>query len=658
MPKSVSSASMPSFNKPIRLSQPYGSDNVALSPTLTVSRKNYDSLYEYVTSRIYYAKNFTNNRAKLMDEIDRQLLGAIINDSRSKANSANNRRGRKAKVTDINLSLGQSQLDTCLTALIDMLLPTNNLYEPFAGVDKMDAARALTAELNKSASKFNHLVEYNKAISDILRYDLGGIFVDWVDIYGNRLASDSLGNPVVEQGKVVYSGNRLTALDMRNTFYDQSVPAESLSANGQYAGFVELAGRSRINELIDSGKIFAEYVRNDEVLTPSSISFNRRPELHSPAVADKSRSASENLDAVFDFAKSPDKDVTLTTIFIKIRPALFGLSQEFTPAIWCFRILGDKIVFAEQLINAHGRLPIVLSSATLDSLGSQMISHAEQLIPMQNFCSYLINVKQRAYRKQLYGLTFYDKTRVDLRQVLTTSDGDFENMYVPVDVSDGQGINSLVQSFNDAPDTTAVMTDIQNAKALMQDLLPTDSRQSLANLSRVSQWQAQRTVRETDKRTIKIGRLLNETLIAPIKFIQVFNLLQFKNSVRLPDENGEYQDVSISELRDQDLELKISSALRGIDKDLLADKVRDMFNVLAQIPAVNSQVDLLAMLNHWSELVGDDIDLDSYRVKSPFDALSPEQKQAAYQLLQAYSAQQQSQTIVDDAASTMPVQQG
>lgn len=658
MPKVITTATQNSYNKPIRLNQPYDGKSVGLSPTITISRENYNSLYEYITSRIYYAKNFTNTRAKLMDEIDRQLLGGIISEGKSKANSANNRRGRKAKVTDINLSLGQSQLDTCLTALIDMLLPTNNLYEPFANAEQIDAARALTAELNKSASKFNHLVEYNKAINDILRYDLGGLLVEWTDVFGNRLTSDSLGNTQVEYNKVVYSGNRLRALDMRNTFYDQSVPAEHVSANGQYAGFVELAGRSRINELIDAGQIFAEYVRNDEALTPSTINYNRRPELHSPAVADKNRSATENLDAVFDFSNSPDKDVTLTTIYIKLRPALFGLSQEFTPSIWCFRLLGNKIVYAGQLVNAHGRLPIVLSSATLDSLGDQMISHAEQLIPMQNFCSYLINVKQRAYRKQLYGLTFYDKTRVDLRQVLTTSDGDFENMYVPVDVSDGQGINSLVQSFNDAPDTSAVMTDIQNAKTLMQDLLPTDSRQSLANLSRVSQWQAQRTVRETDKRTIKIGRLLNETLITPVKFIQVFNLLQFKNSVRLPDENGEYQDVSIAELRDQDLELKISSALRGIDKDILADKVRDMFNVLAQIPAVNSQIDLLGMLRHWSELVGDDIDLNSYRVKSPFDALTPEQKQAAYQLLQAYSAQQQSQTVVDQAASTMPIQQG
>ena len=641
-------------NDLIDLSKPEPtSGKISLNSGVSLSIKDYSKLKSYLTSRIKYAMNFTNDRYLSMNEIDSQLLGNIILDDKQKKKAKNNRVGYSAKVTDINLPLGQAQIDTAVTALLDMLVPTDKMYEPFGRAEGQSSAEAVTIELNKSADKFNHIVEYHKVISDVLRYNLGGMLVEWSNVIGNQLDNDQYGDAFVNNSTIVFRGNKLTALDMRNSFYDPAVSAEQVSQSGGYAGYSEIKSPYQINELIDQGLIYAGYVEDSYVGTSSLVKFNEKPVLRTPA-SEKNEAQRSSLDYLFDSTNSPKNYSNLITIYIKLRPNRFGLGDSSFLEVWCFRLLGDRIVYANKLTNAHGRLPIVFATATADSLSTNMIGYSETLIPMQNFASFLINSKQRAYRKQLYGVTFYDKNKVDMRNILTaTSDNDFENAYIPVDVSDGQGIGSLVASFNDAPDTTAVMADLSNVKALMQDLLPTDSRQSLANLSRVSQWQAQRTVRETDKRTIKIGRLLNSSLLNPILYMSVYNLLQYTNEVRVQQDDGSYQMVSIAELRDSDLELKITSALRGIDKDLAADRLRDIINSLIQVPNISADINIVKLIRYWSTLMGIDIDLAQFKVDSPFDKLTPEQKQAAYQLLISYSQQVQAQNALPNAAKSL-----
>lgn len=625
---------------------------VWLSQDVSLSYANYQTLLNYICSRVRYAWQKTTSRYVAMNEIDTQLLGDIELAYPDQYSASQNQQGSSPKTTDINLSIGASQLDTVATALIDMLVPTNKMYEPFTDSANQNSAAAVTAKMNRDADEFGHIVSYNKIFSDVLRYDLGGALLEWTAVYGNKLTNGPLNDVVVTQNQEVYSGNKLTALDMRNTFFDPNVAPENVSANGSYAGFVETLTVSQLNELIDQGKLFAEYLDDSFSLASQLVSYNVRPVLHNASTNSMAKLRTHNYDLLFDNSANPDKNISLVTIFIKLRPAQFGLSTSMAPEVWCFRLLGERIVYGASLPNAHARLPIVLTTSTMDSLGEAMIGPARTLIPLQSFASFLVNAKRRSYRKQLYGLTYYDKNRIDMRQVINaTNHNDFENAYVPVDVPDGGSIGQVVSSFNDAPDTSSVLTDLANVQSLMQDILPTDSRQALANLSRVSQWQAQRTVRETDKRTIKIARLLNTSLITPIKFISVFNILQFMDSLEIQQPDGSVATVPIAELRDSNIQFMISSALRGIDKDIVADKFRDIINSLLQVPNLTSQFDVTRIIKYWSSLLGQDIDLGQFRIESEFDKLSPQQKQAAYELLAQAAAERQAQQAIEDGTN-------
>ena len=627
---------------------------VWLGEDLGLSVKDYETLKCYLTSRIKYAFNKTTFRAVHYDEIDRQLLGSIELKGKDKGRARSNQVGRPAKITDVNLALGQAQIDTAVTALLDMLVPTDKMYEPFGNAEQQSAALAVTSELNKSADKFCHINEYYKIFSDALRYDLGGCEVSWTKIIGSQLSSDSLtGQPIITPNSLIFQGNRLKALDMRNTFYDLTVAPEKVSTNGSYAGYVDILGISQLNELVDSQEVNIDYVEDSWNPVNGLINYNFRPDLRTPATSEKDAER-QNLDTLFGVDGSPDKAVYLITLYIKLRGNRFNLTSDAGQQVWKFYLIGERIVGAKRLDNVHGRLPIVLTSATCDSLGDCMVSYSETLIPMQNFASFLINAKQRGYKKQLYGLTFYDKNKIDMRQVLNaTSDNQFENAYIPVDASDNGSVGQCVQSFNDAPDTTSTMPDLSAVVDIMQTLLPTDSRQSLANLSRVSQWQAQRTVRETDKRTIKIGRLLNASLISPIIYQSVYNILQYLTEIPMRQDDGTVVQVNVSELRNQDLELKISSALRGIDKDLAADRLRDVINSLIQVPNISSDINIPNLVRYWSTLMGIDIDLAQFKIESPFDKLTPEQKTAAYQLLMAYVQQAQAAQAIPNAVNEL-----
>ena len=99
------------INDLIDLSKPEPtSGNISLNSGVSLDIKNYNKLKVYLASRIRYAMNFTNDRYLSMNEIDSQLLGNIILDNKQKTKAKNNRTGYSAKVTDINLPLGQPRL--------------------------------------------------------------------------------------------------------------------------------------------------------------------------------------------------------------------------------------------------------------------------------------------------------------------------------------------------------------------------------------------------------------------------------------------------------------------------------------------------------------------------------------------------------------------
>ena len=105
--------------------------------------------------------------------------------------------------------------------------------------------------------------------------------------------------------------------------------------------------------------------------------------------------------------------------------------------------------------------------------------------------------------------------------------------------------------------------------------------------------------------------------------------------------------IDASALREQQLVCAISDCLRGLDKLILIETMKDVISILVQNPAAAAEFDIASIIDYLTTLIGDHTSFKQFRFENEFDKLTPEEKQTAFQLLQkalSSQGQQQQQT--------------
>ena len=107
-----------------------------------------------------------------------------------------------------------------------------------------------------------------------------------------------------------------------------------------------------------------------------------------------------------------------------------------------------------------------------------------------------------------------------------------------------------------------------------------------------------------------------------------------------------------ADFRDAKLQFKISDGLRGLDKLTLILHIKEVLTTVVQSQQAVAEIDIIKLLDYWSSLVGDNTDFSQFRKESPLDALSPEEKNAAFQLYQQAMQQRSSRSAAPGGATT------
>lgn len=638
-----------------------GLKQIEINSSITIDRANYDRLKEYVCNRVEYGMELTNLVKVYMDIIDKRLCGNIRLDATASRIARENRQGKPAKPNDTNMPIAYAQLDSVVTSLVDLLIPFTNMYSPVALLNDMAPTMALANKMNDDATEFNHTVELNKVCFDALKYNVCGCLLEYSTILGTRIrtteASDMIGQPVVEQG-VIYAGNKIKHLDMRNTFYDWQKPLGVVASEGEFAGYHSLVNAYEINQMISKFELQGNMVDEADTTSPQSFAsinnkwaYSEKPRTDTGTTGNGLSASSSSTDKWGLGTATPSRKIVMTTVFIKLRGSQFGLSNDESFDIWKFIILNNDIAYGEKLLNTKD-LPTYFSPAIEDGMEESTSSFAEMLLPLQDLATYLLNMKTRALRKKNYGVNFYDQSRVDMRSMNLESNEKPESVWVGVQGRGDKPLSSYVYAFNDAPDTTSIMSDVKSTLELMQFILPSDTARLMASLDRATSWQAQKVHAESDKRTIKIGRTLNANLIKPMSGAQVTNILLNNSTLPVLDEAGEQVDVQTSELYNTRIRFKVSSALEGIDKTIVATNLKDLINTVIQRP--QGEYNVGAMLRQWASLTSPYLDVSQFVNRFPWDSLTPEEKQVGYQLL--IQASQQAEGQSGQVVQTQPAQ--
>jgi hypothetical protein len=618
-----------------------------IGPQLWLSEKEHTRLVNFINNRLQSFETVRGALVEKFENIDREYFGFIQLDEDDKKRDRDNKRGKGPYPTDLNLPLVQSQIEDATTYMLSVMTPDTGMYSATASKAQQTIANGIVSLMNQHGEIFSHYLGYAKAFQDALRYNLGGVFLSWELVYGNKIG-DRNGAPEITK-TIVRSGNSIRALDPYNFSWDPAVKAVDIATKAEWCAEFEILTPFAVVRMEKNDEIFGAIehcISMDDsgrykakVGSAAAHSYFRPRPVITVGNSGDSVVNWENTLTLGAIRDSNDA-VEMTTFYTWILPKEFGLGDAEDLQIWRFAMLnGSYIVSAEHLNNAHAFLPVAIGQPAENGFGLQEKSDAERLIPLQRFASFQMNTHQRAARKALYGITIYDQ------DIMPAMGGDIDMTHakIPAKMTRGSNmpISQAVHQINDVPPTQNTMNDIAAVMEIMQKILPTDLLKNMTDLQRATQYQAAAVVQSGNRKNHTKAKILNNQMMAPCRWMQLYNIRQYQETVTvINDETGEEQELNPAELRTTNIEFVISDGLKGIDKMLIIENIKEIINAVLQSKVAQGEIDVIGLIDYWTNLLGEKYDFKQFKHPTPLDGLDPESKQIAFQLLQQYMQQQ------------------
>lgn len=624
---------------------------VKVNDQQTISQAQEDKLAEYLRTRIGASYNVKSANIARFREIDKELAGHIVPSDDDKKRIRDNKLGKGPKTYDENIQFALMQLNEAVTYVLGVYAPESGMYTAVTDSENQEVANAVTVLMNKHSKHYKHYRNTSKSVLDQFKYNLGGAMIEWDVTRGKKIVGNikagQVDSPEVDLDAVLTSGNILKAFDPYNFVYDPGVNPLNVSEKGEFAGEVELIRDFDFKMKEQNGF----YFNCDRWNTDNySVKFYEEKPTITHAYVSGSGGMLNNWDSYLSntYGIVPaqeennyqSKMIERCVIHCWIRPADFGLGKDNKYQIWRFHIINNEyIARADQMLNVFNKLPYIVGMPNEDGLDLQSRTFAEMLLPFQRFASAQFNIKTRADRKRLYGTTIYNRRVIPLFDVGALEGG----LVAASPAGEDYDLNKAVKQFTDVPDTTNIMKDINDNLGLMKQMLPSTQSSQVANLERATKYQAAAYVQASSRRNLYIASLMDDQCYEPGRQMQLSNIKQFGESVDLVDpETKKKVAVDIAAIRTAELDFAIGDGLKGLDKVGLSTSMQEVINMLLQ-SQVAKDYDIGRFINYFFQLQGDKMDFTEFKWPTPFDALTDEQKQLAFALLQKAAQQQQGQ---------------
>lgn len=611
-----------------------------ITPVISITDRQHTKLVNHLMSRVEIGHEFMKTSVDKFSWIDREIAGFLRRDADDQKRERDNKAGKGVKPTDTVIGLIVSQLDEALTFLATVLAPEEGLYTAISTAEKQQTAKGFSTLMNKHGAKFSHFTEIMRGLLNGMKYNFGGWEVDWVEKYGNKVKNDRVGGPEVIPNEIIFSGNSHNAFDPYNFGYDPSVEPTKVAEEGEFYYTIALKREFAIEKNVQN-KVYFNFEHVKKNTNVKKTYYEDKPDIRADEFNSDYKTSWFGILSMGQGKKITQghEEVTITAW---ISPSMFGLASKKEFELWRFVILnGTTVVRGVRLNNAHGQLPVGITTPIDDQMFPQTKSYAELLVPYQRFASFQLNMHQRSSRKKLGGFTIFNQR---LLPQLANEDADMMGGKFGFDTSDPDfDVRKAIWQSNDGPETAGTLQDIERMDALMQKILPTDLLKQVAGLERATQYQAAATVQGANRRNLKIARVIDQQALSPLRTMQMYNILEFQKSMTILDPDGNEVEINPEDFRETDLEFQVHSGLRGLDKLALILHIKDVLNSILQNQDAAATFDVPKIINYWTTLIGDNTDFTQFKVKNAFDSLTQEQKQAAFEIFQQTLQAQQNQ---------------
>lgn len=618
---------MQKFGRP----NPYGKSNPLNN------KENHAALLEHIRQRMLYSKPVRDLLVNRFEQLDKDLEGFLKLDEDDIKRARDNKLGRGMKPTDTKLTLADQQLDDAITYLMSVFAPDDGIFSAVADPQKQFIANAFADKLNEDGNSRGYYRQLALGLLNMLRYNIGGWLVEWCELEGPVIKNTPDGQAQLTTD-ITFTGNIIEALDVYNLFYDVAVQPTDVATKGEYFATVDVYRKYRIQRMAELGEIYdiERFFEHGEVLP---FWWRRKPDVRS----DMTGSSATTPDWVKIMSATlgvgeVNKAYEAINYVGWLCPNMFGLSQDKNFECWRITVVNSTyIVRTEKIDTPHGMLPIALGMPIETLLGMQVMSHAERLVPLQNFASFLLNAHQRATRKALYGMTYYDPNVVPIGDKEHT---DLESAKIPVKppgLGQDFDIRRHIITVTDAPQTEQTLEDMDKVITLMQKFLPTDFQKQVADLQRATQYQAAATVQGGNRRNLKLAKIIEDQAMRPLRFMMMYNFIARSNESlnAINPQTGQAQLLTPSDFRGAKLEFAMADGLKALDKMTIIQNYKDLFGMIVQSQEALQQFDFINFISYVGDLMGDKTDINQFRIQNPLLSLPPQEQQQIAQLAQS-----------------------
>lgn len=636
-----------------------------LSRTSRLTDNQHTELLEYLLARVRAGYAFRDRYEHRWTRIDREINSYMKNAQEDSERDRKNQKGEGVSPLQHKTDLLFGHLNESLTYISGVLAPDLDMYEAISHEEKMAAAQSFTAKMNKDAQVFDHYSQLLLAVLDALRYNFAPLYTCWEQRFGTTIQNSPAGaagvateEPEIKDG-IIWTGNSIKALDPYNFSFDYSVPPSRLFADGEFCAWTEELTSFRLRQMFAKEQAFGmeDLAKTNYLQAPGNMTeffkSNER-DILSPHLLGGT-GGSESWVKIFANGANmtvPGQDHmaaahAITTLYIHIPGRNFGLAtatERDQYRIWKFRILNQQvIIYAEEIKNAHGYLPVSIGHSLLDRTLEAM-TFAERLNHIQQQESFDINAHIMETRRSVNGgLVFYDSNKIPALA------GDNQDLTgggrIPVEL---QGDQDDIRRHIYVADIQPSIRDLANQLGVYdqraQRTLPSAQANQVAGLDRATQFQAAAVVQSAARSNLIIARRFDQTCFVPCRHMQHRNLLAFGEQQEIIGQDGKLTQTNPSEWRGANLEFATASGLRGLDRLAYTLNMRELLAMVTQSQQAAQQFDIVKLMNYVSQLFGDYTDFNQFRIQSPLDALTPEEKQVAFQLFQQATSGQGPET--------------
>lgn len=597
---------------------------------------NHQLLLEYLTQRLNQDKSNRQMRVDRYSQIDRDVAAWMKLGEEDRKRQAKHARDGSAQPTQISLPLTWVHIDDMMTYYAQTFAPNRGMFYHTATPDSTEVAAQLVQIMNNHSvhgSYYRHLL---RAIFNILKFNDGGVIANWANEYGPKLEISQDGTASVGTQKI-FAGNLIKAVDMYNLFCDPSVERSQLHKEGEWFAIAEMKSHYWLKN-----KCLEEIYFNTEDILDSenqqwAVEYYKDPPVEAKITEAYSSSESGGSINWYSYLSGNDSTLVnnafeLVTMYIRINPNDFGLVEGNAATranrnryeVWRFTLLnGEKIIEAQYMNNIHGHLPGYFGVLNDDFMRESAKSPAEILNPLQQFSSFLMDTHVKTARKNLFGKTFYDPSRVDMTKVPA---GEVA-AEIPIKPQGyGTDIRQIIFHDNNILDSDQTMQTLQQVMGIIDQFFPTQSLPSqIAGIDRAIDSQVAAVQQGSNRRQHKGARLIDDTMMRPMRFGLYHNIIQFQeDGTDIADYfTGKTLKVNLQQLRDTSIVELIGQGLKAIDRQQVASLLQQLIFALIQAPQAAQGIDILAMIDYWASMMDIDTNMKQFMIQ-PADQNVPE----------------------------------